>query len=91
MLRVGLVERAGVADQVAAVERLDLHHLGAEVAELLRAERPGQRLGEVQDLQALQRPAESAEAGHLSPQWLRRLISMRRSPWNTCLSSWFTP
>ena len=53
MLGVGLVERAGVAGQVAAVQRLDLHHLGAEVGELLGAERAGQRLGEVQHLQAL--------------------------------------
>ena len=28
---------------------------------------------------------------HLSPQWLRRLISTVRSPSKTCLSSWFTP
>ena len=28
---------------------------------------------------------------HLSPQWLRRLISTVRSPSKMCLSSWFTP
>jgi hypothetical protein len=34
---------------------------------------------------------DSSLASHLSPQWLRRLISTMRSPSKTCLSSWFTP
>ena len=79
---------AGVAHEIAAVGGFDLHHLSAEVAKLLGAERPSQRLGEVQDLQAGQRAAARL---HRSPQWLRRLISIRRSPWKTSLSSWLTP
>src|SRR5665213_2567536 len=85
VLGIGLVEGTGVARQVAAVQALDLDHLGAQVGEVLGAEGPGQRLGEVQDLQAGQGP------GHRSAQWLARLISMRRSPWKTSLSSWLTP
>src|SRR5262249_27965249 len=70
-----------------ALERLDLDHLGALGREHHGAERAGEHLREVEDPQAVERPGN----GHLSAQWLRRLMSARRSPSNTILSSWFTP
>jgi len=51
-------------------------------------ERARQHLREIDDADSVQR---SQDVGHLSPQWLRRLISTVRSPSKTCLSSWFTP
>jgi len=51
------VEGSAIASKVAAVQRFDLDHVGAEIGELLGAERSRQCLGEVQDLEAFERPA----------------------------------
>jgi hypothetical protein len=40
---------------VAEPRRLDLQHFGAEIAEALRAERPGQNAGQVDDPDTRQR------------------------------------
>jgi hypothetical protein len=45
----------GLAGGVAAAHRLDLDHVGAEIAEQLAAEGPGHHLGEVDDRQMRQR------------------------------------
>ena len=50
----------------------------------------GQHLREIDDTDSLER-SQGLAVAHLSPQWLRRLISTERSPSKTCLSSWFTP
>src|SRR6266849_4320998 len=86
---VARMERTDLPRAVA-FERLDLDHFGALVGEHHGAERPGQHLGEVDDAQALERARRRGRA-HRSAQWLRRLISTRRSPSNTIFSSWFTP
>jgi hypothetical protein len=91
VVRVRLVEGAGAARKVAAVQRLHLHDLGAQIRQVLRAEGSGQSLGEIQNLHALQGPGGHGRVAHRSAQWLARLISMRRSPWKTTLSSWLTP
>src|SRR5438093_1206622 len=86
---VARMERTDLARAVA-FEWLDLDHLGALIREHHGAERTGQHLGEIDYAQALERATRRSHA-HRSAQWLRRLISTRRSPSNTIFSSWFTP
>ena len=76
--------------RVIAVERFDLDDLGALVGQQHGAEGTGQHLREVDDADAVE-GAERCLGAHLSPQWLRRLMSTVRSPSKMCLSSWFTP
>jgi hypothetical protein len=50
--RGALVELAPLAQRVAAVGRFDLDHLGAELGEDARGERPGDERAEFDDLEA---------------------------------------
>ena len=49
------MQQAPAAQWIAFARRLDLDHLGAEIAERLAGKRPGDELAEFDDLQALQR------------------------------------
>ena len=51
---VELRHDAELARQVAVLGVLDLDHLGAQQREVQRGERPGQHVGEVQDLDAFE-------------------------------------
>ena len=86
-LVVGEVRR-GAAGQIAA-GRFHLDHLGTLVGKQHGAERSGEHLREIDHAQSGERPP--ALGAHLSPQWLRRLMSTRRSPSKTTLSSWLRP
>ncbi len=57
---------AELAREVAAVGHLDLDHVRAQVRELMRAERSGEHVGEVDDAQACKRPGP-AGVGHFLP------------------------
>ena len=86
-LVVGKVRRRAAGH--VAPGRLHLDHLGALVGKQHGAEGSGQHLRQVDHPQSGQRaPALGAQ---LSAQWLRRLISTRRSPSKTTLSSWLRP
>jgi hypothetical protein len=50
-----VLQQAPVAQRIAAAGRLDLDHVGAEVAECLGGERAGDQLAHFDDAQALQR------------------------------------
>ena len=65
MLGVALRERAAVAGEVA-LRRFDLDHVGAEVGEQHRAERAGQRGGEVDDADVGERTAPRGQRRHRS-------------------------
>ena len=75
---------------VAAFRWLNLDNVSAVVGQDLRTEGTGKRLRQIKDAQTSQ-GTEWEGFGHLSPQWLRRLRSTRRSPWKICWSRWFTP
>ena len=52
---------AELAREIAGARRLDLDHLGAELRQLIAAERSGQHIGEVENPQAREKP------GHVIP------------------------
>src|SRR3546814_16839225 len=56
------VERPPGADHLAFTRGLDLHDIGAEVAENHRAERPGERARQVEDAKRLQRQGQIGRA-----------------------------
>ena len=75
-----LVVRRGPADVVAHAGVLDLQHLGAEVGEQQRAEAAGQQPGEVEDLDALERPAHARRLALRRGEQLARLGHRRGAP-----------
>ena len=63
---------------VAAAGRLDLQHLGAEIAEALGAERPGQHPRQIDDPEPVERPGPGACSIGCS------VVRFRRTPCRTC-------
>ena len=75
----GRVERrvgAQLARQIATSRRLDLNHLGAEMGQLMRAERPRQNIGQIQHAKSGKR-----RGGHWNtPISLKRSLSLQAVP-----------
>src|SRR6185503_5848058 len=77
----GAVERRAEQARLVAHRRLDLDHVGTVVGQHLRAERPGQDAGKIDDANAVQRAHGQ----------LREGSSTMPDPTTDCSSSWLRP
>src|SRR5438105_5034270 len=84
--RGAVPDAAPLAQGVALARRLDLDHFGAEVAERLGAERPGDQAAELEDADAVERTylrfssRRGLYSSTLSPRWFTTWFAKRTRP-----------